>query len=224
MRNPAARKGFCLRLVPVLEWVPRPPLGIGAPRVAMRALRAVCIRQAFVFCHYGVRSKMHWLASKRARNTAVESVQVGKIANLPLLVGLGSKVGDVNRDRSFQRDFICLAGCDHFVNLRGSIALIMGKDDLCEMDGVLGAHATMAERALPIAEKMAVGRIMHVNVVLVWEAKFHNAQHIFAACALRELEAPDVYARPIDRVGIDGVPVHAYAKAAKALAFVLWGK
>ena len=93
----------------------------------------------------------------------------------------------------------------------------MGKQHLGQMERVLSAHAAMAERTQPIAEEMPVWRIVHVNVVLVWEAEFHNAQHILPPRTLRELVAADVHARPIDRVGIDRVAVDAHAEPPKPL-------
>src|SRR6478752_311275 len=85
------------------------------------------------------------------------------------------------------------------------------------MQRVLCAHAAVTEGARRLVEEMAIGRIVHVDVMLVGESKLHDAQHIALPRPLNELEAPYIDARPVDGIRIDFAPVICNAKAAKAL-------
>ena len=53
----------------------------------------------------------------------------------------------------------------------------MAEDHFRQMEGIFSTHPAMAEGAWRLVEQVTIGRIVHVNVVLVGEAKLHDAEH-----------------------------------------------
>ena len=92
----------------------------------------------------------------------------------------------------------------------------MLEEHLGEPDRILHAHAPVREVALRAGEKLALGGVVHVDIVLVGEAELDDAERVLGAGRLHEAVVGQVGVRPVDAVGIDGVAVVGHAQAVGA--------
>src|SRR5262249_28532479 len=78
-------------------------------------------------------------------------------------------------------------------------ALVLRQDQFGQPLGVLYAHAAGAERASRLLEELALGRVVHIDVVLVGEHELYHDQHVMGPRGLDKCKATDVHLAPVDR-------------------------
>src|SRR5262252_2551202 len=86
-------------------------------------------------------------------------------------------------------------------------ALVLREVQLGQTFRVLYAHAAVAERASRLVEKLALGRVVHVDVVLVREHELHHPKHVMGPRRLDKGKATDIHLAPVDGRGINRVAV-----------------
>ena len=98
--------------IPVLERIPRPVVSIrtiagpiARTRFPISSIGAGLL--LFVFRGYhGVGRKMNGLPLQSAGDAAVQSIQVGEVPDLSLIINFRSKISDVNRDLTRELYFV----------------------------------------------------------------------------------------------------------------------
>ena len=88
--------------------------------------------------------------------------------------------------------------------------MVFGEQQSRETRGLMHANAAMAERAHSLAEQVALGRIVHVDGVLVGEVELELTEHIGGTGRLGERVFMNADLVPIHFVGIDWFPLEAH--------------
>ncbi len=135
------------------------------------------------------------LPSRSADRRAVETVDIGIILHGAVIARDGCEVRHVHGDRAGQLDFAVVASGEKIADLAAAPALVLAEQDLGQASRILHAHAAMAQCPIDLGEKIPLGRIVHVDIMLVGETKLERSEHVVVAGGLKELELPDIDAR-----------------------------
>ena len=142
----------------------------------------------------------------------VVAIDVGEGDELAGLVDARGEIRHVDGELLFDLHFEALAARDLAGDALGRPAAIVGEDDFGQTLWVVHAHAAVTERAHGLGEQLALRRVVHVDVVAVGEAEFHDAEHVGAAGRLDERVGARIGPGPVDLGGVDRAAVIAHAQ------------
>src|SRR5215470_17521616 len=102
---------------------------------------------------FGWNIQVHEASGERCGEALVFAVRVARKPDIAVRVGYRSEVGNVDRDRVRERNFIIGLSGSESPDLSRCPTLVLAQDDFCETQGILNAHAAVAEGARLILEQ-----------------------------------------------------------------------